>query len=100
MLTKRRSIQVKVTLTPDLHERLRSLAVTLGQAPATVASLAIGQYVANMTNTLGASARMTESIAAQVGATLTEEMNRQMKLADAIDIEKLSPSVSPLKGKL
>lgn len=61
-----RSVPYKVTLTPELHERLREVAAQLGQAPATVAAMAIGQWVAQMGNTLGAGQRMVDAMAPQL----------------------------------
>nr|CRY96507.1 hypothetical protein [uncultured prokaryote] len=74
--TTKRSSSVKVMLHPDMHEKLRALAEHLGQAPATVASLAVSQYVAQQTVALGATERaMTgffEALAPQVQETLTK----------------------------
>lgn len=75
----KRSVAIKVNLTPELHERLRDVAAQLGQAPATVASMAIGSYVANLASSLGASARMMDNLAAQMGPAIAE----QMKLMEA-----------------
>ena len=56
-LSGKRSSSVKVMLHPDMHEKLRVLAEHLGQAPATIASLAVSQYVAQQTVALGATER-------------------------------------------
>ena len=42
-----RSKPFKVNLTPTMHERLSALAERLGMAPASLASIAIAEYVAN-----------------------------------------------------
>ncbi len=78
----RKSIQVKVSLTPELHERLREVAAQLGQAPATVASLAIGQWVAQMTRTLGAGQAAVDAMVAHVGPQLVGEVREQLKLVE------------------
>jgi predicted transcriptional regulator len=75
----RKSIQLKVSVTPELHERLREVAAQLGQAPATAASMAIGQWVAQMTNTLGAGARAVDGLVGHVGP----ELARQMRLGES-----------------
>lgn len=75
MATKR-SIPYKVTLTPELHERLREVAAQLGQAPATCAALAIGQWVAQMHRSFGVADRMVDAMAKEVGP----EMREQFKL--------------------
>jgi len=76
-----RSVPFKITITPELHERLRAVAAQLGQAPATVASMAVGQFVANMTNQLGAAERatsqMVERMAPEVSAQLKILMEKQ-----------------------
>lgn len=45
----KRSKQLKLTVTPDLYERLQRLADSFGVAPATIATVAVGQYVAERT---------------------------------------------------
>lgn len=69
-----RSVPYKVTLTPELHERLREVAAQLGQAPATCASLAIGQWVAAMQRSLGAGERMVDAMAKEAGPELREQL--------------------------
>ena len=69
-----RSVAIKVNLTPELHERLREVAAQLGQALATIASIAIGSFVAQQARSLDAAARMVEAMAAQAGPAMTEQM--------------------------
>jgi len=47
-------------LHPDMAEKLRVLAEHLGQTPATLASIAVSQYVAQQTVALGATERAME----------------------------------------
>lgn len=54
---KKRSSTLKVMLQPKMHDDLRALADRLGQAPSTLASIALSQYVAQQTAALGASDR-------------------------------------------
>jgi predicted DNA-binding protein len=82
----KRSYGFKVNVTPELHERLREVAAQLGQAPATIASMAIGSYVAQLSNSLGAGGRMVDAMAAQ----MAPEMQRQMQL--------LTPETAPKKA--
>jgi hypothetical protein len=77
----RKSVQLKVSVTPELHERLRTVAAQLGQAPATVASLAIGQFVANLVRSWGATEKAIDTMAASVGAAVSDEL-RQMKITE------------------
>lgn len=79
--SQRKSIQVKVSLTPELHERLREVAAQLGQAPATAASLAIGQWVAQMSRSLGSSDRAIDGLVKELGPELAAAM-KQMKLSE------------------
>jgi predicted DNA-binding protein len=75
MVTKSaRSVALKITITPELHARLRALAAELGQAPATVASLAIGQYVASTSRAFGAGERMVDAMAKEAGPAMVEQM--------------------------
>lgn len=75
----KRSVAIKVNLTPELHERLREVAAQLGQAPATVASMAIGSYVANLASSLSSASRMVDKLAADMGPQLVEQL-KQMQL--------------------
>lgn len=54
---KKRSSTLKVMLHPQIHDDLRALAVRLGQAPSTLASIALSQYVAQQTAAIGATDR-------------------------------------------
>jgi len=78
----RKSIQLKVSVTPELHERLREVAAQLGQAPATVASIAVGQWVVQMSRTLGASDRAADAMVAQLAPEMVSEFRAQMKLGE------------------
>jgi predicted DNA-binding protein len=69
-----RSVSLKVTITPELHQRLKDVAAHLGQAPATVASMAIGQYVAQMHRSLGAAERFAEGLVGEVGPEIREQL--------------------------
>jgi len=76
----RKSIQIKISVTPELHERLRELAAQLGQAPATLASLAVGQYVAQTSRQLGAVDRAIEKVTEGMGPELVKEAKAQLGL--------------------
>lgn len=58
----KRSSTLKVMLHPKMHDDLRALAERLGQAPSTLASIALSQYVAQQTAALGASDRAMAGI--------------------------------------
>lgn len=74
----KRSIAIKVNLTPELHERLRDVAAQLGQAPATIAAMAIGTYVSSQHRALGAAEKMVEHMAEQAGPAMVEQMRLMM----------------------
>ena len=97
--SQRKSTQIKISLTPELHERLREVAAQLGQAPATLAGLAVGQYVAQMSSSLGASARMVEAMSSHVAAQMGPEIERQMRLADVVAPPALPKPKAPRKVK-
>jgi predicted transcriptional regulator len=73
--TATRSRQLKVTMTPEMHSRLVSLASRLGQTPASVASMAISLYVAQQENSLGAGERMARAMADTMGPELQRHLN-------------------------
>lgn len=79
-----RTFPLKVTITPELHERLRAVAAQLGQAPATIAAMAIGQYVAQMQNSLGAGDRMIE----KVWGSMAPQVQEQLKLLESAPARK------------
>lgn len=74
-----RSSPLKVNLAPELHEKLKAVAERLGVAPATVASMAIGEYVARQSAALGATAHAIDRMIEQIAP----HMHEQLKLAAA-----------------
>ena len=73
MATKQnRDYIMSVKLTSDMRDKLAFVADALGQAPATVASFAIGQYVATQTASLKASSTMGEGFAKALVPELAE----------------------------
>lgn len=69
---KKRSSTLKIMLHPKMHEDLRALAERLGQASATLASIAVSQYVAQQTASLGASDRAMAGLFESVGPMLQQ----------------------------
>jgi transposase-like protein len=70
----KRSVQIKVTLTKEMHAQLSQVAQQFGQAPATLCSVWIGQMVAQQARNLGAAARMEEAMVKEAGFQLTEQL--------------------------
>lgn len=68
-ITKRNSA-VKVLLSEEMHEKLRVLADNLGQTPATLASIAVSQYVHQQTASAGAAERAIAGIFEKLGPDL------------------------------
>jgi len=75
----KRSRQIKITVTPELHAKLLMLAEAYGQPPATLCSVLLGQVVATQLNGLQASQKMSESIATQVGESMKEAIQELAK---------------------
>lgn len=67
----KRTAPVKVLLSAEIDQQLRQLGDRLGQSPATLASIAVSQWVAQQTASLGVADRAAtgffESLAAQLG---------------------------------
>jgi hypothetical protein len=61
-------------LHPQLHERLKDVAAHLGVAPATVATMAIGEYVARQTAALGAMGSAIDKMIEHVGPQMQEQL--------------------------
>lgn len=72
--TTKRSASVKIQMHPDMHEKLRLLAEALGQAPATIASIAVSQYVVQQTRAIGAAEKAVEGFFASAGPEMVEAM--------------------------
>jgi predicted transcriptional regulator len=70
----KRSASVKVMLHPDMLDKLRVLAEELGQAPSTLASIAVSQYVLQQTRALGATEKAMEGLFAQMAPEMVEQM--------------------------
>jgi hypothetical protein len=75
----KRSRQIKITVTPELHAKLLMLAEAYGQPPATLASVLLGQVVATQINGLQVGQRMSDAFASQVGDSLKESLRELAK---------------------
>jgi hypothetical protein len=71
---KKRSHAIKVSLTSALHADLVSVAEALGQTPATAASFAIGQWVAQQKNSLNAGTTAVNAMVEKAGPELVSLM--------------------------
>ena len=79
-ITKRNSA-VKILLSEDMHEKLRVLADNLGQTPATLASIAVSQYVHQQTASAGAAERAIAGIFEKVAPDLLRVLEGPQKPA-------------------
>lgn len=68
----KRSSTLKVMLHPKMHDDLRALAERLGQAPSTLASIALSQYVAQQTAAIGATDRAVAGLFESVAPMLAK----------------------------
>ena len=82
-ITKRNSA-VKVLLSEDMHEKLRVLADNLGQTPATLASIAVSQYVHQQTASAGAAERAIAGIFEKVAPDLLRIMEGPQQPANGL----------------
>ena len=73
-----RDFTLSVRLRPDMRERLDLVAERLGVASATVASMAIGQYVAAQYAALTASEKQGEAMAKSITESLSEIFKNQL----------------------
>jgi len=71
---------MRLTVTGDVYERLERLAVTVGVPPSTLATMALGLYVAQQEKTLVITERMAERVADQLSGDMGAEMVKQLSL--------------------
>lgn len=76
----RRDKSMRLTMTGDMYERLERLALTVGLPPSTLATMAVGFYVAQQEKTLVLTERMVERIGDQLGGDVGAEMVKQLSL--------------------
>jgi len=70
----KRATQIKVSLSDEVLARLVTLSELLGVPAGTVASLAIGQYVAQQERSLG----FLQSVSEQLGDGFKEELSKAL----------------------
>lgn len=63
----KRSKSLKLTVTPELHARLSALGDEMGISPATLASVAVGQFVAQQSRQLETSRAAVDAMVANLG---------------------------------
>lgn len=76
----KRDKSMRLTVTGDVYERLERLAVTVGVPPSTLATVALGLYVASQEKSLVLAERMAERIGDQLGGDMGAEMVKQLSL--------------------
>jgi predicted transcriptional regulator len=89
-----RDFTLSVRLRPDMRERLAFVSDALGVSPATVASMAIGQYVAAQHASLNASKNTIESVMEKM---LPEFMENLKNLSESEEEPCLSSKVSSVQ---
>jgi len=86
---EKRDFTLSVRLRPDMRERLYSVADALGVSPATVASIAIGQYVANSQASSNATNKALEGMISSFGPQMSEMFSA---LSNQPEVESCSSS--------
>jgi predicted transcriptional regulator len=79
----KRAGSIRVSITEETKQRLQRVADAFGMPAATVASLAIGQYVAQRERELGAVELVSSKVAESVEATLGEQMRLMLSKGDS-----------------
>lgn len=87
----KRTAAMKILLAPEIDQSLRQLAERLGQTPATLASLAVSQYVATQQANFGAA----ERVAAGFLQSLAPELLGMLKDAPEPSPEALLGMTQP-----
>lgn len=91
--TATRSRQLKLTMTPEMYARLVVLAEKLGQTPATLASVALSNYVATQEAALGATQRAIDTMVAQLMPQMLSQFTDGSELAQAfLPLESKGPA--------
>lgn len=73
--TEKRDFTLSVRLRPDMRERLYSVADGLGVSPATVASVAIGEYVSKAQASANATTKAIEGMMTSMAPQFSELIN-------------------------
>jgi predicted transcriptional regulator len=91
-----RDFTLSVRLRPDMREKLGMVADALGVSPATVASMAIGQYVAAQHTALTAAERTGKAMMEVMAAMLQgEETNQPSESESPCSSSKDSSALPP-----
>ena len=75
----KRDDSLRINMSTETKERLQRVADAFGMPPATIAALAIGQYIAQQERTLVAVESMTDKMAQAVGGELGEQLKLFIK---------------------
>jgi predicted transcriptional regulator len=72
--SQKRGHAVKVLITETTRDRLWALSEHMGQSPATLASVALSEYVARQTSALGAADKAIQSLTDHLGPELVAQV--------------------------
>lgn len=75
----KRDDSIRVSVTTETKERLQRISEAFGMPLATVAGVAIGQFIAQQERSLGAIETMTNKVADSLGSELGEQLKLFMK---------------------
>jgi len=91
-----RDFTLSVRLRPDMRERLAFVSDALGVSAATVASMAIGQFVAAQYASLNSSSRAIDSVIEKLGPEFMEFFKSTTDESDTCSSSKASSVQLPL----
>jgi predicted transcriptional regulator len=80
---QKRSTAIKVTVTPEMHARLVVLSERLAQSPATIASFAISQYVAQQSAALEVGQKVADSFVGSLAPDVRAFLGKMMDSVEA-----------------
>lgn len=80
----RRTKKIAIRVTDDIFERLEKVALTLGQAPSTLASIALSDYLTQKERQLG----FMDSVAGTMGEAFKQDMGKILGIVEVARIEE------------
>lgn len=72
---RKRSLGMKISITPALHADLVQVAEAMGQTPATAASFAIGQWVAQHKRSFAATENAINAMVEKAGPEIVQQLS-------------------------
>jgi hypothetical protein len=73
-IKQKRDKGLKILMTEATHSRLVALSESLGQSPATLASMAVSEYVARLTANSAMGAQAVKAMVDHIGPAFVDQM--------------------------